>query len=58
MWQKVGELRSLKALDFEKWEGSSLAALQKFTSMATLEGLGLFVNPDASTARCQSIYKI
>jgi len=31
MWQKVGRLRNLKALEFEKWgEGSSLAAIQKF----------------------------
>ena len=35
MWQKVGGgLRSLKALEFENWGDSSLAALEKFTPMA------------------------
>jgi len=36
MWQKVGVgLRSLKALEFEKWGGSNLTALQKFTLMCS-----------------------
>jgi len=38
---KSGGLRSLKALEFEKWDGSSLAALQKFTPMGLWLDLGL-----------------
>ena len=35
--KKWGGLRSLKALEYEKWGGSSLAALQKFTPMSRIE---------------------
>ena len=34
---KSGGLRSWKALDFKKWGGSSLGALQKFTPMMSGE---------------------